>query len=477
MSGIEEAFSGIATAIGVALLALAALQILVQVAQLVGALAAMRRGPVETGSRGLWRRTGEALPPITLIAPAYNEVASVVESVRSLLNLRYPQFEVVVVNDGSTDATLAALVEAFQLTPTRRSVDMQANCRPLRGLYASPHQARLLVIDKANGGKADALNAGLNLARYPLVCAMDSDSLLEPQALLQAVQPFLDDPDRVIAVGGSIRIVNGCRVEDGRVSEVKLPDKILPLFQVGEYCRAFMIARMAWGHVGALTIISGAFGLFRRDAALAVGGYSHGTVGEDMELILKLHRWFLDRGLAYRIAFAPDPVCWTQAPDTLRDLGRQRARWQRGALETFSRHADMLFRRRYGRVGALAMGNVLVTDVLGPCGEIAAYVLLPLFAVTGALSWAYLSAFLAMSVGFGVAISVAGLALDETQKSRASSIGALLRLLNAAVIENLGYRQLCNYWRVVGSLQFLRGDQGWGTMNRSGFSPRVPANA
>jgi len=461
--------------IGAVLVLSAGLQNLIQVIQLTLAGHAIRKMANNRENRWLWRRFGDSAPPITLIAPAYNELTSVVESVRSLLNLQYPQFEVVVVNDGSTDGTLAALIEAFEMMPTQRAFDYETPCEPVRGLYASLHQARLLVVDKANGGKSDALNAGINLARYDLVCAMDSDSLLEPEALLRAVQPFIEDPDRVIAVGGSIRVVNGCSVEQGRVLDVKLPGRLVALLQVGEYCRAYMLGRLAWGQLEALTLISGAFGLFRRDAAISVGGYTHKTVGEDLELVIKLHRRFRERGEPYRVVFAPDPVCWTQVPESFRDLGRQRMRWQRGAMETITKHRDMLFRHRYGRIGSLAMGNMLITDVIGPIAEVLGYAILPTFGVLGILSWSYFSAFLALSLGFNMAISVAGLALDETQQHRAGSARDVLLLLCIATVENFGYRQLCSYWRLRGTLQFLGGVQGWGSMTRQGFSRPVKA--
>jgi cellulose synthase/poly-beta-1,6-N-acetylglucosamine synthase-like glycosyltransferase len=425
------------------------------------------RSIAETGL--LWRRYAEAAPPISLLVPAYNEELTIVESVRSLLGLQYPGFEVVVVNDGSKDGTLAALIEGFELQPTRRSYDATAPCAEIRQIYAAPNQPRLLVVDKANGGKADALNAALNLARAPLVCSMDADSLLEPDALLRCVRPFIEDPERVVAVGGTIRVANGCDIRFGRVMKIGTPRNFLALLQTIEYLRAFLMARLAWSEMGTLLIISGAFGLFRRDAVLEVEGYTLGTVGEDMELVVKLHKHFLRAKRPYRMVFMAEPVCWTETPEDLGVLGRQRARWHRGALETFFKHREMLFNPRYGRIGILGFGHIAVVDVLGPFIEIAGYVMIPAFWFMGILNTEYLLAFLAVGFGFGIVVSVGALALEEVELRRFPDVRSLLILLAAAIVENFGYRQLNNFWRLRGTWQFITKQHSWGAMTRKGF--------
>jgi len=432
------------------------------------ALEQQRRHGLPTSSL-VWRRYADAAPPITFLVPAYNEEMTIAESVRALLAVRYPTFEVVVVNDGSKDGTLQALVAAFELQPAQRSYELAAQCAPIRAVYAAPNQPRLIVVDKVNGGKADALNAAMNLARAPLVCCIDADSLLEPDALLRAARPFVEDPQRVAAVGGTIRIVNGCQIRSGQVVRADPPRNFLALLQAVEYLRAFLIARLAWSEIGSLLIISGAFGLFRRDLALAVGGYSHGTVGEDMELVVKLHKHCRDHKLPYRVLFLPEPVCWTEAPETLGVLGRQRARWHRGALETFARHRGMLFRPRYGRIGTLGLGYILLVDVIGPFAEAAGYLLIPAFWLLGVLHTDYLYAFLAISFSFGVTLSVGALALEEIELRRFPDVRSLLLLMMAAIVENFGYRQLNNWWRLRGLWEFLTRQQGWGAMTRRGF--------
>lgn len=474
MSPLDSELAGFALAVTAAVIAFGALQSLIEIAQLVLAWRALRARPPVAASH-LWRRYVTAAPAVAVIAPAFNESRTIAQSVRSLLLLEYPAFEVIVVNDGSSDGTLDVLTAAFGLERLDEHADICGLRGMLRGLYRSRHHPRLLVADKANGGKADALNAGIALARAPLVCCIDADSLLEKDALIRAVQPFLDDPERVIAVGGTVRLANGCKVEDGRVVEIGLPRTLLGLFQTVEYLRAFLMARLAWSRAGALTIVSGAFGLFRRDAVLEAGGYRLGTVGEDMELVMRLHRHFRDAGRDYRIAYIPEPVCWTEAPENLRDLANQRRRWHRGALETFFLHAGMTGRRRYGRIGSLGMAQIAITDVLGPVAEILGYLLIPVFCLLGLMSWTYFAAFLALRIGFGIAISVAALALEEAQLRRFPRPRDLVILTLAAVAENFGYRQLSNLWRIGGMWQFMSGATAWGAMARQGFS--APAGA
>ncbi|HEX2559463.1 glycosyltransferase [Phenylobacterium sp.] len=460
----------IATGIAAIVIGTGLLQSGVYLWQLILAARALSKSPPVGQPGTLWRRYAEAAPPITLMAPAYNEAMTIVESVRSLLSLQYPAFEVLVVNDGSKDDTLKVLIEAFELEPVQRHYHLTAPCKPIRGVYAGARQPRLVVVDKENGGKADALNAALNLARTPIVCSMDADSLLEPDALLRAVRPFVEDPERTVAVGGTVRIANGCKVMYGRVLEVGVPRNLLALMQTVEYLRAFLMARLAWSRIGALLVISGAFGLFRRQAVLDVGGYSLGTVGEDMELVVKLHKHYRRLGRPYSIGYVAEPVCWTEAPESLAVLGRQRSRWHRGALETFFKHRDMLFSPRYGRVGALGFGNILLVDVIGPVVEVLGYLLIPLFWAMGLLSLDYLLALLGLTFGFGVAVSVASLALEEAELRRFPRSRDLLILLGAAVLENFGYRQLNNFWRIRGLWQFLRKSESWGAMTRKGFA-------
>ncbi|MDH3673678.1 MAG: glycosyltransferase family 2 protein [Gammaproteobacteria bacterium] len=458
-----------AVVVSTIIIAFGLLQNLIYTTHLAVAYWALRRKPPLSKLRQLWVRYSEVTMPISILVPAYNEEATVVDGVRALLALHYPVFDVIVVNDGSKDGTLSVLIEAFELRRIQRAYEEEVKHAPIRCIYGSPNHANLIVIDKENGGKSDALNAGINLSRRPLICSIDADSIVESDALLRAVHPFIDDPVRVVAVGGTVRVVNGCKVRRGRVLEPGLPTAILPLFQIVEYLRAFLIARIAWSELRALTLISGAFGIFRRQVTIAVGGYSHDTVGEDLELIIKIHRYMLDQRTDYLICFIPEPVCWTEVPSSLAVLGTQRMRWQRGALEVFVKHKQMLFDRRYGRVGALGLGNMLVVDVLGPPIELIGYMLIPALWGLGLISWPFLLAFLALAFIFGIFISVGALILEEIELRHVPRPIDLLILTGVAVLENFGYRQLNNIWRIAGCWQFLRGVEGWGTMTRTGF--------
>lgn len=409
-----------------------------------------------------------ATPGISLVVPAFNEQTNIGESVRALLQLNYPEFEVVVVNDGATDNTLAALIGTFALVPAPVSHDQPIITQPIAGCYRSIVNRGLIVIDKANGGKADAINAGINIARHPLVCVVDADSLLEEHALTRAVLPFLEDPD-TIAAGGIIRIANGCTVSAGRVVGVALPTRPLPMFQVVEYLRAFLAARVALSAMNALLIISGAFGVFRRDALVAVGGFRVDTVGEDMEIVTRLHRAYRDAGRRYRIVFQPEPVCWTEAPESVAVLASQRRRWQRGTFEVLHAHRAMLGRRRYGAAGCVALPYYLIFEGLGPVFEMCGYVITILALALGLLDWRFAELLFLAAVAYGSLISLTAIVLEEVSFRRYPRTRDLFTLALFAVIENCGYRQLSTWWRLCGTIDFLRRKRAWGAMTRKGF--------
>jgi cellulose synthase/poly-beta-1,6-N-acetylglucosamine synthase-like glycosyltransferase len=454
------------------ILTIGMIQNLVYALQLPAAWAELReRSQADDSESAFQLLISDVAMPISLVVPGYNEEATIVESVRSMLSLRYPDLEIIVVNDGSKDATLNVLIDAFQLRPVARAYEQAVQHATIRGLYASPLYSRLLVVDKVNGGKSDAINAGINLSRNPLFCVVDADSLLEVEALLSSVRPFMEDPQHMLAVGGTIRVLNGCTVKDGQVVKVGLPRRFLPLVQYMEYIRAYLMARLAWSRWGILTLISGAFGIFRRSAAIEVGGFTHGTVGEDYELIVKMHKHMRKQKRVYSLRYVPEPVCWTEAPETLKVLSNQRKRWQRGALEVFFRHRDMLFNPKYGKVGMLGFANNLVIDVLGPLAEVLGYVLMPLFWLAGVFSLDFFLAYVALFFAFGVFISASSLILEELELKRLTNASELALLLGVAVVENFGYRQLTNVWRVIGWWEFLRGRTAWGEMTRKGFAP------
>ena len=415
------------------------------------------------------------MPPITLIAPAFNEEPTCVEATRSLLTLRYGDFEVLFVNDGSKDGTMLRMIEAFALEPTYRLPTGEIPTKgAIRGVYRSASHPKLWVIDKENGGKADTLNAGLNFCRTPLFCGMDADSLLEREALTRIVRPFVEDA-RTVAAGGIIRIVNGCTVGEGAVTNVRLPSELVPQLQVLEYLRAFLAGRMGWHELEATLIISGAFGVFRRDIVVEVGGYATDTVGEDMELVVRLHRHCQEKRIPYTIGFVPDPVAWTECPVTLAVLGRQRDRWQRGLIETLWRHRVMMFNPRYGRVGMIAYPYFVFLEMLAPLVEVFGYLTFVIALLLGRVSDVYAVAFLTLAIGLGIGLSITAVALEEMGFRRYPNRKDLYRLIGLAVLENFGYRQLTTYWRLRGMYNLLRKKHAWGIMERRGFGPPRPA--
>jgi len=409
-------------------------------------------------------------PPVSVVVPAYNEEATITDSVRSFLTLHYPLHEVIVVNDGSRDGTLEVLMQEFGLYESDQPVRMQLETAPLRGIYTSPTE-RLIVVDKENGGKADALNAGICAASYPLVCCMDADIILEEDALLRIARPIIETGS-VAAVGGIIRVANGCEFENGRLIKVKTPRKPLPNFQIVEYLRAFIAVRTAWSKLKCLLIISGAFGMFRRRDLIMAGGYSGDTVGEDMELTTRIHHVLRENDRKYRISFVPDPIAWTEVPDTLRVLRRQRDRWHRGLIETLVRHRRMLFNPRYGTVGLIAMPYFFVFELLGPVIELVGYVAFVAGVALGVINGPFALAFFLAAVGLGVLLSTAAVFLEELRLERYPRSWDLIKLTLYGVLENFGYRQLNTLWRAMAIVSFLRNNTDWGAMERKGFRTR-----
>jgi len=417
-----------------------------------------------------WSGETTLTPPITIIAPAHNEESSIRVAVRNLLENHYPQLEVVVVNDGSEDRTLEVMTEEFRLRLVRAVYVPEANSALVRGLYRSEVDARLVVVDKEPGGsKADAVNAGLNAATSPYVCIVDADSILEHDALLRIMVPVLEDPKRVVAVGGIIRVLNGSEIAGGRMRRVRLPRKSIEVIQVIEYLRAFLIGREAWAQGNMLTIISGAFGLFRTDIVRAVGGYRPSAIGEDFDLVARLHRHLLEQGADYRILFVPDPMCWTEVPSDLKSLGRQRARWQKGLLDVLWPNRDMLFKWRYGRIGFLALPYLWVFELLAPVIEIGGIMTIVLAACLGALSREFFVQFLLFGYAFATVISIGSVLQEEITYKRYNDWQDVARLVTYCFVEHFPYRQLHMIWRLQGLWQYLRGDNVWRPLKRKGL--------
>lgn len=407
-------------------------------------------------------------PGIALIVPAYNEATTIAAAVRSMLQLDYPDFELVIVNDGSKDATLEVLKREFALQPFPEAYRIAIPVKPVRGLWRSPVYPQLRVVDKDNGGRSDAVNAGINAAHHGLICVVDADSVLQRDSLRRVARPFMEDR-RVVGSGGTVRISNGCRVSQGFIDEVDVPGNWLARIQVVEYLRGFLYGRLGWSPFNAMLIISGAFGLFRRASLIEAGGFSTQTIGEDMEMVVRLHRVHRLQRRDYRIVFVPDAVCWTEAPESLKVLRSQRVRWQRGLMESLWTNRRLFAHRHSGVVGWLACPTMLLFEGFGPVVEVLGYITMTVLAFAGLISWPAFGAFLLLSIGLGLLLSASALLLEELSFRTYKRPRHLWQLLAAILIENLGYRQLNAWWRVVGLANWLSGRKArWGDMPRRG---------
>ena len=415
-------------------------------------------------------------PGISILVPAYNEEATITAAIRSMFQLTYSDFEIIVINDGSKDSTLDVLKREFFLLPFPHAPRDGLVTKPVRGVYRSLHHPNLRVIDKENGGKADSLNAGINASRHPLFCGVDADSLLARDSLQRVAKPFLND-SRTVATGGTVRVANGCEVSDGFLTRVELPTNMWALFQVVEYLRAFLFGRLGWSQLNAMLIISGAFGLFRTDVVIAAGGYRSNTIGEDMELVVRIHRMLRKQRKSYRIEFVPEPVCWTEAPEDFKTLKNQRIRWQRGLSESLSSNWGLMFSRNGGAPGWMAFPFMVLFEWLGPVVELGGYLFMAYAYTFGLVSWEAFSAFLVMAVGLGILLSASGLLLEEMSFHMYPKFRHLAVLALVVVLENFGYRQLNSWWRLVGLYRWAaQRESSWGEMKRKGVGqlPKPP---
>ena len=414
-------------------------------------------------------------PSVSILAPAFNEQVSIIDNVRSLLSLHYNNFEVIIINDGSTDNSLNILIDYFGLEKVKFAVNEQIRTKPVRGVYKSANRAfsHLTVIDKVNGGKADALNVGINVSVNDLILCIDVDCIVEQDAILKMVKPFLDEGKRVIAAGGVVRIANSCEVRDGRLITVNMPAKLIPSFQVLEYMRAFLMGRMAWSRLNGLLIISGAMGLFDKQIVIKAGGYNADTVGEDMELIVRMRRYMHDNDLQYRVVYIPDPLCWTESPSNAKILGRQRNRWTRGTMEVLWLHKDLFLNPRYGFLGLLSFPYWFFFEWLAPILEFAGLVFFICMAFMGFINWEFSLILFSMIYFFAITLSTIAILFEEMSYKQYTKGSDLFRLMGLAIIEPLLYHPLTVYWAIRGNIDKITGKNSWGIMTRTGFKPKA----
>jgi biofilm PGA synthesis N-glycosyltransferase PgaC len=416
-------------------------------------------------------------PSMSILAPAYNEGSTIIENVRSLLSLHYHNLEVIIINDGSKDATLEKLIDAYDLYKVDFFVNEQIKTKPVRGVYKShnPVYRKLTVVDKVNGGKADALNVGVNISKNDYYVCIDVDCVLEQDAILKLAKPFLESTnERVIAAGGVVRIANGCKIEHGRLVKVHLPKKFLPRVQTLEYIRAFLLSRMAWTRLNGLLLISGAFGAFDREIVIKCGGYNPNTVGEDMELVVRMRRYMEELDVPYRVSFIPDPLCWTEAPSTYKILGRQRNRWTRGTIETLRAHKKMFFNPRYGLLGMLSYPYWFFFEFLAPIIEFLGTIGLILYCAIYSINWQAIIIIIGV-VSIGILYSIFAIMMEVLTYNQYKKRKDILHLVLVAILEPIVFHPFVVWSSIMGNIDLLRKNNSWGEMTRQGFATEKKA--
>ncbi|TVQ14978.1 MAG: glycosyltransferase [Bacteroidetes bacterium] len=412
-------------------------------------------------------------PSISIIAPAFNEGKTIIDNIRSLLSLHYNDFEVIIVNDGSSDNTMEKIVKAYDLELVEFVYEDKIVTQTIRGIYKSRNKAfnKLIVIDKANGGKADALNAGINFSQMDYISVVDVDSVLVEDALLIMAKPFLEETDRkIIASGGVIRIANSCKIEDGKITEVKLPRKFLPRVQVLEYTRSFLMGRMAWSKLNGLLLVSGAFGMFNRDIMLKVGGYNTNLVGEDMELIVRMRRYMSEQKQKYKVIYIPDPLCWTEVPATLKVLGRQRDRWTRGTMESLFIHFKLFFNPKFGSLGLMGHPYWFFFEWLAPILEFVGIIYFIIIAVLGIPNWPFFFLLLGVVYFFAVTLTHWAILFEELSFHRYQKKREVVTMLFTSMLEPIFYHPFILIFSIRGNFKYFIGEKSWGNMDRVGFA-------
>ncbi len=407
--------------------------------------------------------------PISVLVPAYNEEQTICDTVKNLLSLDYPTHEIIVINDGSTDNTLEKLISEFNLIPVDEPFKVSIPTKQVKNIYRSVKNVNLVVVNKENGGKSDALNSGINISQYPVFVSVDADCVLEDSSLIRIVYSFMNDPD-CVAIGGTVRINSGCEIENGKLKSVSLTGNALFTIQTNEYLRDFLTGRIALNEMGTLLIISGAFGAFKKQAVIDVGGYTPNCIGEDIELVVKLHKNSFQNNLNSTVRFMPDPVCWTQPPDNIKDLIKQRKRWHIGLADTLIKHKDMILNPKYKKIGMLTLPYFCFFDFIGPVIEMLGYLFIPLSWALGFLDVKFMLGFYLLGLLYGTILSVGSLLLEENIFGKYPKLRHILKLFFFAIIDNLGYRQIMTLIKIFSMIRFKKNKNQWGKINRREYN-------
>nr|WP_295871175.1 glycosyltransferase family 2 protein [uncultured Chitinophaga sp.] len=417
------------------------------------------------------------VPGITVLAPAYNEGLTIIDNVRSLLTLNYPRFEIIVINDGSTDDTLEQMIREFNLQEVDFAYNIKLKTQPVKRVFKStdPAYASLVILDKVNGkSKADASNAGINAASFDYFLCTDVDCVLDKNTLLELIRPVLqEEKKRVIATGATLRIGNSCEFDEGVMTRMRPPKQLLPRFQEVEYIRSFVLGKMGWSYINCVPNVSGGLGLFEKEVAIRCGGYDHSSFGEDMELMSRMCRYAYDYNIDYAIRYIPKTLCWTEAPNTLRIFNRQRTRWARGLAQLIHAHFHMFLNPRYGKIGMIIFPYNFFFELMGPVVEFIGLITYLLLAALGYIQWHNALLLLLFVYTYSIMITTIAILWDQLTFRYYKTWREVLFLCMTSFLEFIIYHPIIVYFSLRGYYNFLTGKRvTWGNMQRQGFGKK-----
>jgi cellulose synthase/poly-beta-1,6-N-acetylglucosamine synthase-like glycosyltransferase len=404
----------------------------------------------------------DAFMPISILAPAFNEEETIVSSVYSLLKVKYQKFEVIIINDGSTDSTIDKLKESFELYESDELYNLELEHKPIRQVYKSRLYKKLIVVDKDNGRKSDALNVGINISKYPLVCCVDADTILEKSALIKSAQEFIKDR-RTIAVGAAIGITNGSVIKDHTLIQKRVPNNLIESFQILEYLRGFFAGRVGWQPLNGLILISGAFGVFDKGLIKKIGGYRH-AIGEDFDLLLRLRKYCYKNKIDHKVGFVPESLCWTQCPSDYSSLLKQRNRWQRGLMESLLYHRDMIFNPKYKSVGLITMPYFLIVEAFGPLITFFGIISIILFYTYDYINVETMTLFFLLEFVWGISLNIISLYLEIFTKHSYRNGKEFFKLFTLGFIEPFFYKPLLKAELFIATFNFT--NTNWGEIKR-----------
>lgn len=404
-------------------------------------------------------------PPISILVPAYNEEKTILNCIKSLLRLDYPIFEVIIINDGSNDSTVKKVIKEFNLKKVERPIRRLVESKSVINMYESIDKPNIVLIDKINGGKADALNMGINVSKYPYFISLDADSMLEINSLKNIIDPIMHD-NRTIAVGGNIKVSNSAIIDNGIVKKIKIPKKLIVIFQLIEYYRVFLTNRVWFNRFNGNLIVSGAFGLFKKQAVVNVGGYSLGCIGEDMDLIIKLHSFYRKNKIKYKIQYNPSAICWSEAPERYKDLKNQRKRWHMGLMQSLLGHKYIFLNIKYGIVGIFSFMYYLIYEMLSCIIEVIGLIVIILSYNVGIINWDFFKTFMFMYIMYSIIISASAIVLERYVFKSLMNFKTSLILILFSIFEFLGYRQLCSLYRILGLISYKKRNFEWSKIQR-----------